>query len=273
MKTIDLKDWTLFSARRNSDNYFDKDEKTMLKVFNIGDEKEIIESLEKDKKIAKLYTDAGIKTPAVGDFGRTQDGRLCMTYENIKGKKSLSRAVSEDKSLAEPYMELFAEMGKQIHATKCEEDWIPNYKELVRMHLPDIPDVSDEKKADMLAFVEKLPDGDSCLHGDFHPGNFIIADGTVYAIDLTDMAKGYYLYDIAWFYSITITGSTRAKNEILHWDDELSKKCWGYFTKYYFGNNVPDEQELRIYAKVWKIARLPLVVHTTTMSPQNDDAF
>ncbi len=38
MKTIDLKDWTLFSARNTSDNYYDAEEKLMLKVFKTGGE-------------------------------------------------------------------------------------------------------------------------------------------------------------------------------------------------------------------------------------------
>ena len=183
----------------------------------------------------------------MGDLCRTADGKLCVTYENIKGKKSLSRAISEDLSLMEPYMELLANMGKLIHNTKCTSDSIPTYKELFLKNLEEFPQISAEKKEDIKNKLKTFPDDENCLHGDFHPGNFIIADGVVYAIDLSGFTKGCYLYDIAEYHTLGYVFPSSTQEDIFHVSAEISHRCFDLFMKYYFGNDRPGEKELNDY--------------------------
>ena len=258
MKTINLDDWTLFSARRNSDNYFDADKKTMLKVFN-QDEASVIPLLEKEKRISDYLAGIGIKTPAVLDMYRTDDGRIGMTYENIKNKKSLSRAISEDNSLAQPYMELLAEMGKQYHSHICSEDWVPSYKELLAKNLPRLDFITPERREDIRRYVDEMPDDNVCMHGDFQPGNFIVADGTVYAIDVADLTKGCPVYDISMFHNLAVLFPPVSAEQAFHWSKELALKCWGLFTKAYFGDDVPDTHTLSSYGFVWIVAHWHLI--------------
>lgn len=246
MKTIDLKGWTLFSARNTTDSYYDSEQKIMLKVFKTGGDT-LIPELEREQEISKIVNDLGIRTPHVGDLCRTTDGRLCVTYENIKGKKSLSRAISEDLSLMEPYMELLANMGKLIHGTKCTADSIPTCKEMFLKNLDEFPQISEEKKEYIKKKLSAFPDSENCLHGDFHPGNFIIADGTVYAIDLSGFAKGNFMYDIAQYHTLGYVFPSCTQEDIFHVNAEISHRCFNLFIKYYFGDDRPDEQELNDY--------------------------
>ncbi len=249
MKTIDLKYWTLFSARNTSDNYYDAEEKLMLKVFKTGGD-DIIPELQREQEISRIVNDLGIRTPEVGDICRTTDGRLCVIYENIKNKKSLSRAISEDLSLMEPYMELLANTGKLIHGTKCTSDAIPSYKELFLKNLDEFPQISEEKKEDIRDQFAAFPDDENCLHGDFHPGNFIISNGVVYAIDLSGFTKGNFMYDIAQYNTLGRVFPSVAQEDIFHVSGEISHRCFDLFIKYYFGGDRPGEKELNDYGFV-----------------------
>ena len=246
MKTVDLKDWTLFSARNTTDNYYDDEQKTMLKVFKTGGDS-LIPELEREQEISKLVNGLGIRTPQVGDLCRTTDGRLCMTYENIRNKKSLSRAISEDLSLMEPYMELLANTGKLIHSTRCTSDSIPTYKEMFLKNLEGFRQISDEKKEDIKRQLAAFPDDENCLHGDFHPGNFIIADGVVYAIDLSGFAKGNFMYDIAEYNTLGRIFPPVAQKDLFHVSAEISHRCLDLFINYYFDGGRPSEKELNDY--------------------------
>ena len=50
--------------------------------------------------------------------------------------------------------------------------------------------LSEEKKQKIFAYMEKLPDGNSLCHFDFHPGNVMIVQNTPYFLDWMTGCKG-----------------------------------------------------------------------------------
>lgn len=61
---------------------------------------------------------------------------------------------------------------------------------------------SDEMKKFIFEIIEKMPEGNDICHGDFHPGNIIIAEDKYYVIDWFGATKGRKLSDIAHSYII-----------------------------------------------------------------------
>ncbi|WP_424572104.1 phosphotransferase [Schnuerera ultunensis] len=45
--------------------------------------------------------------------------------------------------------------------------------------------------------LDKLPNGSTLCHGDFHPGNIFIHNGQTTVIDFMNICHGHFLYDIA----------------------------------------------------------------------------
>ena len=271
MKTIKLDGWKLFSSRPGSDNYYNGDETVLLKVFK-GKGEQVLSGLEREKAISDYVAGLGIKTPAVYDICRTEDGRFCATYEYIKNKKSLIRAISENQDLADPYMKLFAEAGKLLHSKKCDAPWVPDYREQALNNISLLDKADEETRNGIRATIESFPDGDSCLHGDFNPGNFIIADGVVYAIDLSDFTKGHYMVDPSQFYMMTHTLQTEHAERLFHMEQSQYLRCWSLFADYYFDGNVPPESELRRFMFIGQVSHLhffpfaqPYVIEAYTM--------
>lgn len=50
------------------------------------------------------------------------------------------------------------------------------------------------------AFLDSVPENTNCVHGDFQPGNVILAGGKPYWIDLGRFAWGDPMFDIGHLY-------------------------------------------------------------------------
>lgn len=257
MKAIKLDGWKLFSSRPGSDNYYNDNETVLLKVFK-GNTDQISKVIEREKAISDYVAGLGIKTPAVYDICRTEDGRLCATYEYIRNKKSLIRAISEDPSLADPYMKLMADIGKEFHSKKCDASWVPDYKAQALQNVPLFTMADEETRNGIRATIESFPEGDSCLHGDFNPGNLIIAGGEVYAIDLGEFAKGHYMADVSQFYMMTHFIQKERAEMLFHMEQSQYLKCWSLFTDHYFNGKVPPGSEFGKFMFIGQVSHLHL---------------
>jgi uncharacterized protein (TIGR02172 family) len=93
---------------------------------------------------------------------------------------------------------------------KCASYMAQTHKELMQNNISNVPYYKDflrhhvhkallpiEKQQEVLSKIDKLPDGHTFCHGDFHPGNLLISGDKAYVIDFMNVCQGYYLYDIA----------------------------------------------------------------------------
>ena len=82
--------------------------------------------------------------------------------------------------------------------------------------------LSNAEKEKVYDLIARLPDGDSLIHGDPNPGNFIVQNGSVRVIDWNDCVRGNYMYDIAEYVLIMryATVSIDLPEPILHFITE-----------------------------------------------------
>ncbi len=131
----------------------------------------------------------------------TYEQRYGIIYDRIEGENLLDNCLRTfDLAFCAGTM---AKLHKKILSNHCNT--LPDYKEFLRCHA--------EKAAKKLSFNDEdirikiterialLPEGDNLCHGDFHPGNIIIASSDdnagTYIIDFMNLCRGPVLYDIA----------------------------------------------------------------------------
>ena len=91
---------------------------------------------------------------------------------------------------------LHAEIGRhsvatqEIRTTRAKAEWCIGRSR-------NLPESSGRAVREIL---QGLPDGDALCHGDFHPGNIILHDGTSYLIDWVGASRGDFLADVAHTY-------------------------------------------------------------------------
>ena len=117
--------------------------------------------------------------------------------------------------------------------------------------------------------VDAMPDTQNCLHGDFQPGNIIIAGGQHYWIDLGWLSQGWYMMDLAHLYKMMIEDSMIPQvQDLTHMTMQQMNNFWKAFAKAYTGTDHVEalNRELRPYAALD-------MVRTSYLHPMTDQRF
>ncbi len=138
---------------------------------------------------------AGLTAPRLLETVRV-DGRLGLIYERVDGPSmlaALERNPLRTVSLARDFARLHAEM----HATSGDGRGLPGLKPSLVDMIERSPLVPPNARTRALERLDRLPDGDSILHYDFHPGNILMAGAGPRVIDWMTVKHGDPAADVA----------------------------------------------------------------------------
>ena len=132
------------------------------------------------------------------DFGKSKvyeiiflEKQAGIVYDKLDGE-SLLAWVLETGNIHECAVHM-AELHKKILGN-CISN-APDYKDFLKNHIDKAQGLAN--KEEVLYILDKLPDGNTLCHGDFHPGNIFINNGKTAVIDFMNICHGPYLYDVA----------------------------------------------------------------------------
>ena len=148
--------------------------------------------------------------------------------------RALSRVGKQEISLA------FARETKKLHSTPADTSRLRSYRQVLIDFYKEKNLVPEEYKQRALAFLERVPDTTTCLHGDLQIGN-IITDGekTIW-IDVGEFSYGIPEWDLSVLWTIcNQMGGDRAEN-LFHVTPEMLKKHWNIFLPAYLGSTDPQ---------------------------------
>ena len=253
MKTyqqINLSEWTLVGEGYNGQAYLSEAHPgVMLKL--VRSELGAAQNVEKEFNAAKAAAAIGLPTPEVYEIVRDGEdhGYLCQA---IEGKKSLARICADEPERIPEIAALMADYGRALHNTPIPAGVnVPDMKALLLKALETSPFFTEAQREHLKALVMAMPDAKTCLHGDFQPGNLIMAQGKAYWIDLGWLAQGCVKMDLAHLYKMMMVDSMIPQVQALtHMTQEQMVAFWNAFAKAYTGSDDVESlnQELRPYA-------------------------
>lgn len=168
---------------------YEWEEGKALKFFHHGYAKE---DVEKEFYNAKAISDMNFATPKV--YGIIScEGRMGIVYGGAKGE-SLLDWVLRTGDIQGCAMHT-ANLHKAIFQNKITD--VQNYKEFLKCNILNVPSAKSKEQEAALQMLNKLKDGDTLCHGDFHPGNILISNGHTTIIDFMNVCHGDFLYDVA----------------------------------------------------------------------------
>ena len=245
---ISLNDYILSGGGANGESYDHKtDPSVMLKLYFPG---KIQQPLDEMKLARKVY-ELGIPTPEPGEYVVTEDGRYGIRFHRILGKKSYSRATSDNPENIQLYAREFAEMCLKLHNTHIDTTQFENVKDRYHRLLEQNPFFTSDEKAKLSHFIDSVPDEDTAIHGDLQYSNVIFVDDKRYFIDLGDFCYGNHLFDVGMVYLCCVLSDEAFIRETFHMDKATSIRFWECFAPVYFGTNrsLKDiEEEIRPFA-------------------------
>lgn len=173
----------------NTAAVYEWEEDKVLKLFYQGYPKEAV---EREFHNAMAVRDMDFAKPKAYQIIFCEE-RIGIIYDRIEGESLLDWVMkTRDVQKCAVYM---AELHKTIVQNRISN--VPNYKEFLKYNIVNAPSANSKKQEEVLRLPDNLPNGNTLCHGDFHPGNILIADGYTMVIDFMNVCHGDLLYDVA----------------------------------------------------------------------------
>ncbi len=145
-----------------------------------------------------VAAEIGLPVPAIHNI-REEEGKWALISDYIKGQ-SVKHLYLANPDQRKKYMERFVAEQLKIHAKTYSG--LPSAKTLMKTRLSQA-DVPEAVKVEILAGLEKLPDGICLCHGDYTLSNVVVStDDQYYIIDWAKASLGPGNYDAAMSYII-----------------------------------------------------------------------
>lgn len=161
----------------------------VLKLFYQGYSKEAV---EREFRNANAIRNMDFEKPKAYEIIFCEE-RMGIIYDRVDGESLLDWVIrTGDVKECAVYM---AKLHKAIVRNRINN--VPNYKEFLKRNIVDGTSANSKKREEGLQMLDKLLDGNTLCHGDFHPGNILISDGNIMVIDFMNVCHGDFLYDVA----------------------------------------------------------------------------
>lgn len=136
----------------------------------------------------------GVRVPAV--LGATTvGGRPGLIMERIEGPDALT-LVGRRPWTVFRVARTCGEVHARLHEVRAP-GIMPAVKETLARSIPTAPHLPKHLASFALATLDALPNGDRLCHGDFHPGNILMAGDEPVLIDWTNARRGDPMADVA----------------------------------------------------------------------------
>ena len=95
----------------------------------------------------------------------------------------------------------------------------------------------------VLKLIDEIPDRNTFIHQDFHPGNLMLQNGEIVLIDVDDSGLGHPILDLAAMHLVYVTAAkTKHKISSLTVTKEQFARLWDIILKEYF--NTRDDRKI-----------------------------
>ena len=140
---------------------------------------------------AMVVNDMNFPKPKAYEF-ITYEGKNGIVYDKVTGESLL------DWTLRTGNLKECAILMAKAHGAILKHNIrnVPDYKDFL-IHQIKKASITKEERLKALHLVEQLEDGITLCHGDFHPGNLMLSQGSISVIDFMNICRGSRLYDIA----------------------------------------------------------------------------
>lgn len=182
----------------------------------------------------------------------------------IRNKKSLSRICHDEPQRTAEMARLLARLGKEFFSTPCDTSFFPSRRQQALKACEIATYISRKKRQRIRDFVETIPERTTCLHGDFQPGNVIMAEGKCYWIDLGRFAYGDPMFDVGHLYQICqLYAPLPQVQNIFHMTLEQFHEFWDAFAKEFYGK----EDHTEFDTQAGRFAAIDLILRPVFLKP------
>ncbi len=267
---IDLDDYVQTGEGGTALAYTHKSGKSLAKLYNPDFD---IGKIKEEFWTSQTVFELGISTPE--PYRLVTDGkRFGGEYELIQGKRSFSRIISQESERLEKLSLEFAHMARTLHATKADTSRLRSYKEMVTQFYSGKTFVPEDYRKKVLEFLDKVPDTQTCLHGDLQISNAITDGKRTIWIDVGGFGYGAPEWDLALMWNLAHMPDAEKLDFLFHLPSETMKAHWNIFFTAYLGTNDPRHiEEATRRLPMYAAAKIPYMIETAFHMKVPEDFF
>jgi len=202
-----------------------------------------------EAQIARAVHTSGLPVPAVGEVVEI-NGRLGLIYERVAGPSMLEYLLTKPWTFIRE-ARVLAELHADMHASNILPE-LPSQRQRLEDKIRSAAVLPPDLREAGLRSLSQMPDGNRLCHGDFHPGNILIAASGPIIIDWIDATHGNPLADVArtWVIlsepGLSIPWAVKA----------LRSRLLNIYLKRYFQLHPGDQGQLTAWLPIVAAARL-----------------
>ncbi len=169
------------------------DERTAVKVYEIGNSRPVI---EREQKLARLAFEKGIPTPE--PFGIVQVGaRLGSLFEMVQ-PQNCHEAYMAHADRQDRIMEQYVSLIRRVHDTVTGKGELPDNRDIYEGYLDETAQLlRPETVQGLRERIRGMPEDLHLVHGDIHMLNVLYCGGNLRLIDLETLSTGNRIFDLA----------------------------------------------------------------------------
>ena len=159
--------------------------------------------------------------------------------------------------LVSTFASRLADLHIHLHALNMQVD-IPPQRQKLESKIRQAAPLSDSLKTALINRLYEMPEGRSVCHGDFHPGNIIVArqeDASEVIVDWNDCSFGNPLADVARSTILFLGGITGNEAPNLEFE-QLVRNCHQQYLARYFELSLHQKDEYEQWLPIVAGARL-----------------
>ncbi len=190
-------------------------------VYRLDDDKIVkvyrpvvgLAAIEKEREFAKTALINGVPCVIAYDVVKCGDS-YGIVFEMLRSD-TLGHAMKNNPEKLDEYVEKYVALAKELHNKKIAAGTFTNIKTVLHERVPRLARWCTPGELELLdSLIDELPDGDSLIHGDLHPGNIMIQDGELVLIDMPEVTMGAKIWDLAGIYRDMISAPQRSPEAI-----------------------------------------------------------
>lgn len=241
------------------------DQETVVKLYNEGVGADVA---EKEKAFAKAAFVSGIPTAISYDVVACGT-RTGVVYEMLDATL-FSTVIRNDLANLDDHARTLAQIARTVHATPADPTVFPAIKDSLRGYIDQMAFFLSPAEIDFLQRkLAAIPDADTCVHFDLHSSNIMIRGGEPVIIDMGDLSRGHYLFDIGLMCTIYGVPELDICEMATKIPAEAGQQLWESFIRHYFADK--SEEEYRFFEEnMYFLASLRLI-YTITFLPSLRD--
>ena len=186
------------------------DNDTIVKVYKAEIDVVGLEAINCEREYARTAFMNGIPSVIAYDMVKVGD-KYGVVFEMLNSD-TLGHAMRDNPEKLPELTDQYVELAKKLHTTEMPEGIIKRTQEVYHRNIANLTEwCSDEEIALLHSIVDAIPEANTVIHNDFHPGNIMINNGELVLIDMPMISMGPPICDLVATYRDMIVAPSGAQ--------------------------------------------------------------